>query len=39
MKDRIIAGEQILTDATTNQSVATIMQQVAVLMYTDIVNS
>ncbi len=39
MKDKIISSEIVLTDNTTNQTIATIMQQVANLIYTDVTGS
>jgi len=39
MKDKIISAEIVLTDNTTNQAIATIMQQVANLIYTDVTSS
>ena len=37
MNDRIISAEIVLTDTTTNQNIATIMQQVALLIYADVI--
>lgn len=39
MKDKIITAEVILTDANTNNSITTIMQEVASLIYTDVTSS
>ncbi len=39
MKDKIISSEIVLTNNTTNQAIATIMQQVANLIYTDVTGS
>jgi hypothetical protein len=36
MKPKIISSEVVLTSATTNTNVATIMQEVATLIYTDV---
>ena len=36
MKPRIISAEIVLTDTTTNTNVATIMQEVAALIYADV---
>jgi hypothetical protein len=36
MKPKIIKGEIVLTDLNTNTTVATIMQEVAGLIYTDL---
>lgn len=39
MKDKIIAAEIVLTANTTDVEIATIMQQVASLIYTDVTSS
>ncbi len=36
MKPKIISSEVVLTSATTNTNVATIMQEVATLIYVDV---
>lgn len=36
MKPKIISSEVVLTSASTNASVATIMQEVATLIYTEV---
>lgn len=39
MKDKIISAELVLTSNTTDEQIATIMQQVASLIYTDVTSS
>ncbi len=39
MKTRIISSEVVTTDSTTNSNVATIMQEVATLIYADVTQS
>lgn len=36
MKPKIISSEIVLTSSSTNSSVATIMQEVASIIYTDV---
>lgn len=36
MKERIIAAEIALTDSTTDNNIAIIMQEVATLIYTEV---
>lgn len=38
MEDKIISQEVVLTDATTDSAVESIMTQVASLIYNDIIN-
>jgi len=36
MKPKIISSEVVLTSSSTNSSIATIMQEVASIIYTDV---
>jgi hypothetical protein len=36
MKPKIISSEIVLTSSSTNASIATIMQEVATMVYTDV---